>query len=118
MRLSVGNDQLSGSARIDPMAEAVRVESVPALDAKSGFQAAGRVIDPRVDNLRVARARADTDCLASFYQQHFIAGPGHLACHGKPYHASTYDYAINIDTHVTTPSKSQMPPRHMYLISR
>ncbi|GAB5337045.1 hypothetical protein PFUM301598_16530 [Pseudomonas fluorescens] len=116
LRFRIGNDQLSGSARIDPMTETVRVEGMSALDAESGFQAPGRVIDARVDNLRVARARADTDCLASFYHQHFMAGPGHFACHGKPYYASAYDYAINIDTHVTTPS--QMPPRHMYLISR
>jgi RES domain-containing protein len=57
----------------------VGVERVPAFHAETGLEGARRVVEARVNNLRVARARMETDEAFGLQEEDFPAGqgPGH-----------------------------------------
>ena len=52
-----GDDQLSRALRVDMHRPAVVVQQFAALDAELRLEAAARIVDPRMNDLRVARRR-------------------------------------------------------------
>ena len=68
------------------------VQQPPSPDAQLRLQAAGAIVDARVDDLAVARARLRPDCCVALNEDRGgIGAEGELAGYGEADDATTYD---------------------------
>ncbi len=68
--LTIGNDQLAASVVVDAVLIQEGIERAAPLDAEPGPQRASGVVEPGVDDLRVARRDALTDTRTRFDDDH------------------------------------------------
>lgn len=87
------------------MLAAVGVKALARSDAAAGFQAAGRIVQPAVNDLVVARRGLEPDCVGSFDDEHVQPGQGECSNSRKPDDAGTDNHAFNL-VHYFPPSGS------------
>ncbi len=82
-----GHQQLAQASVRDPVLFAVLVQRLPSQHTQPRLPRSGRIIDPGVNHLRVARAGVAAD--AGFFLEHhdFPARAGQGPRHGQPHHA-------------------------------
>ena len=67
------DEELAGAAVVDAALRAVAVERRPPRDAEERLPGVGRVVDPRVDHLAVARRRGGADARLALEDHHLAA---------------------------------------------
>jgi hypothetical protein len=71
------------------------VQQIAPGDTESGLERARGIIDARVNDLAVARARLSPKLRAAFEYECFVAAHGERTRNRKPYHPSANDYCIH-----------------------
>jgi hypothetical protein len=95
-----GDDQLAALAMRHAVGRAKFVEHPPRARAVIGALRAGRIIEPGVDHLAVARGHAGTDPGCGFRDDHLVAGERDRARHREPDHSG----ADHQHLHLLSPS--------------
>ncbi len=111
------DDQLAELFVRNPPLSAVVVEHVLALDAEPGLEAAGRIVDPGVDHLRVPRGCAGADPLGRLQHPNLPPGQRQCASHREPDHPGADHHAFDPLRHGGKPrriappgQRGEMPP--------
>jgi hypothetical protein len=95
LRRSAGDHQLAAARVAYPVLRAPGVQALAALHAQAGLERAGRVVQPGVDHLAVARADAGAEGGLALDHHHLASGAGEAVGAGEADHASADHYGID-----------------------
>ena len=93
------DDDFADAAVVDVVLGAIPVERLAACDAQARLQRAGGIVDPRVDDFGVARARVRAEVLLGLEQDDFAPAHRELAGDGKADDAGADHRAIDLFCH-------------------
>ncbi len=94
-----GDDQLAELGMRNPVVAAIAVEPLAPGDAACRLEAAGRVIDPAMDDLAVARGGLEADRPGALEHKHLAAGERQCPRGGEPDHPGTDHDAFDFVHH-------------------
>ncbi len=104
------HDQLAAFPMIDLAAFQEVIEGAPSPDAELRLQGAGRIVEPAVDHLGIARGDPLADVRLLLQHQHRQAAPRQRPAAGEPHSPRAYDRRIEVERRAHGPTSCRREP--------